>query len=253
MIQPNKLRRRVLDMLYDKQSGHIGGSFSLAEIIAYLYSNYDFVSPSGDKIILSKGHSVPILYAVLHEMGLLTDDDMKTFRECDSRLQGHPDKLRLPLMHATTGSLGQGISIAIGHALAMKNSPNHVFCILGDGEMQEGQIWEALMFAPPRLLSNLTCFVDRNGGQGDGYTKETLDLGDLKAKVQSFGWEVYEIDGHDLSTIEETVKKSSNTCKFVILNTVKGKGVSFMEHPSWHSKNPTKDEYEKAIGELENG
>ena len=140
-INPNKLRKHVLDMVYEKQSGHIGGSFSIAELTAYLYSNYDLLNSNKDKLILSKGHAVPILYAALYELGVI--DTLENFREINSPLQGHPDKIRLPYMHATTGALGQGLSIAIGHALACKtkNLSNSIFCILGDGELQEGQIW----------------------------------------------------------------------------------------------------------------
>ena len=145
-IKANRLREHVLKMVYDKQSGHIGGSFSLAEVVAHLYSTYDIASDKigSCRLILSKGHAVPIIYAALYELGILTEDDISTFREVDSLLQGHPDKLRLPYLHATTGSLGQGLSIAIGHSLAMKlkSLNKHCFCIIGDGEIQEVQIWE---------------------------------------------------------------------------------------------------------------
>ena len=152
MINPNNLRKHVLRMVYEKQSGHIGGSFSIAELIAYLYSNFNLTSneKNAPKLILSKGHSVPIIYAVLYELGYLSDDDISKFREINSPLQGHPDKIRLKYLHATTGSLGQGLSIAIGHAIGLKliKSSNPCFCIVGDGEIQEGQIWEGLMVAP---------------------------------------------------------------------------------------------------------
>lgn len=181
-INPNKLRKHVLDMVYEKQSGHIGGSFSMAEITAYLYNNYDLITPNKDKFILSKGHAVPILYAALYELGHI--DTLDNFREVNSPLQGHPDKERLNLMHATTGALGQGLSIAIGHALACKtkNLDNKIFCVLGDGEVQEGQIWEALMLAPKYKLDNLVCFIDYNKSQNDGYVKDILDMGDLGEK-----------------------------------------------------------------------
>ena len=255
-IQPNKLRQRVLDMIYRKGSGHIGASFSIAELIAYLYSNYDLTSleEKSDKLILSKGHGVPVVYAALREMGVLTDDDLDTFREVDSALQGHPDRLRLPYMHATTGSLGQGLSIAIGHALAMrlKGYDNKVFCILGDGEMQEGQIWEALMLAPKYKLSNLICFVDCNRAQNDGYVKDILDNDVLWDKIDSFGWNTSQINGH----CEEEIKSMLNTTwigdrpQCIIMDTVKGKGVSFMENAEWHAKVPNEEEYNLAMGEL---
>ena len=252
-IDPNKLRKHVLDMVYEKQSGHIGGSFSIAEIVAYLYSNYDLITPNKDKLILSKGHAVPILYAALYELGYI--DTLDNFREVNSPLQGHPDKVRLPYMHATTGALGQGLSISIGHALACKTKglSNSIFCILGDGEIQEGQIWEAFMLAPKYKLDNLVCFIDSNKSQNDGYVKDILDMKDLSAKIESFGWDVYNIDGHDLDQITSTledkyVKVSKPTC--VILNTVKGKGISFMEQPEWHDKAPNQEEYVKSLKEL---
>ena len=171
-INPNVLRKKVIDMVVAKQSGHIGGAFSMAELTSVLYEDFDIGGK--DKLILSKGHAVPIIYAVLHELGQITDEELNLFREIDSPLQGHPDKLRLPLMDATTGSLGQGLSIAIGHSLGKKlrNEEGTVFCILGDGELQEGQIWESLMYYPKTELKNLICIVDWNKGQNDGYSKD---------------------------------------------------------------------------------
>ena len=251
-INPNKLRKHVLDMVYEKQSGHIGGSFSMAEITAYLYNNYDLITPNKDKLILSKGHAVPILYAALYELGYINTLD--NFREVNSPLQGHPDKTRLNLMHATTGALGQGLSIAIGHALACKtkNLDNKIFCVLGDGEVQEGQIWEAFMLAPKYELDNLVCFIDYNKAQNDGYVTEILDMGDLKAKIKSFGWDTYIIDGHDLKDIDSVMLglKDHKKPVCVILDTVKGKGVSFMEEPEWHAKAPNKEEYLQSLKEL---
>tara|TARA_R110001592_G_scaffold171881_1_gene410317 strand:- start:4660 stop:5448 length:789 start_codon:yes stop_codon:yes gene_type:complete len=251
-IDPNNLRKHVLDMVYSKQSGHIGGSFSIAEIIAYLYSNYNLIEPLKDKLILSKGHAVPILYAALYELGVI--DTLDNFREVNSPLQGHPDKIRLPYMHATTGALGQGLSISIGHALACKtkNLSNNIFCILGDGEIQEGQIWEAFMLAPKYKLNNLVCFIDSNKSQNDGYVTDILDMGDLSKKVESFGWDVYNIDGHNLdqihSSLENLHKGDKPIC--VIANTVKGKGIPFMEQPEWHAKAPNQEEYIKSLKEL---
>ena len=171
-INPNVLRKKVIDMVVAKQSGHIGGAFSMAELTSVLYEDYDIGGK--DKLILSKGHAVPIIYAVLHELGQISDDDLDLFREIDSPLQGHPDKLRLPLMDATTGSLGQGLSIAIGHSLGknLRGEDGTVFCVLGDGELQEGQVWEGLMYYPKTQLKNLVCIVDWNKGQNDGYSKD---------------------------------------------------------------------------------
>ena len=257
-IRPNNLRKHVLKMVYEVQSGHIGGSFSLAEIIAYLYSNHDVASGEigSSRLILSKGHAVPIIYAALYEVGLLTSDDLAKFREINSPLQGHPDKLRLKYIHATTGSLGQGLSIAIGHALALKlkNLDKKCFCIVGDGEMQEGQIWEALMLAPKFELDNLICIVDSNKSQNDGLVEDILPMGSLTKKIESFGWDVIEIDGNN----EEEVKlgflslfdRQNGIPKCIVANTQKGAGVSFMNDPSWHAKVPDEEEYILALKEL---
>lgn len=258
MINPNNLRKHVLRMVFEKKSGHIGGSFSLAEVISYLYSNFNLTSNEKDspKLILSKGHAVPIIYAVLYELNKITDAELSLFREIDSPLQGHPDKHRLKFLHATTGSLGQGLSIAIGHALGQKirNSQNPVFCILGDGEIQEGQIWEGFMLAPKFKLNNLITFIDYNGAQSDGFVSDMLDLEPLKQKITSFNWNVFSISGHDLKEIENSVKNNLNNqdekpiC--ILLNTKKGKGVSFMQSPEWHAKVPNEEEYKKAVEEL---
>jgi len=257
-IRANKLREHVLKMVYEKQSGHIGGSFSLAEIVAYLYSNYDIASGSvgTSKLILSKGHAVPIIYAALYELGVLSEEEINKFREIDSPLQGHPDKVRLPHMHATTGSLGQGLSIAIGHALAMKlkNINKKCFCIVGDGEMQEGQIWEALMLAPKFNLGNLICLVDSNKSQNDGLVEDILPMGSLIKKIKSFDWDVIEIDGNNEKQVAESIscfcESGNNKPKCIIMNTQKGCGVSFMKDPAWHAKAPNKEEYEMALQEL---
>ena len=251
-INPNILRKKVIDMVVAKQSGHIGGAFSMAELTSVLYEDYEIGGK--DKLILSKGHAVPIIYAVLHETGQISDEDLDLFREIDSPLQGHPDKLRLPLMDATTGSLGQGLSIAIGHSLGkkLKNEDGTIFCVLGDGELQEGQVWEALMHYPKTKMNNMICIIDWNKGQNDGYTKDfSIMYDNLEERVSSFGWTTKVIDGHDMSEIRksfEDVEVDKPLC--VILDTVKGKGVSFMEHPSWHCKVPTEEEYEIAMKEL---
>lgn len=245
-------------MVYEKRSGHIGGSFSLAEVVAYLYSNFNLTSheKNAAKLILSKGHAVPIIYAVLYELGLITDKDISLFREINSPLQGHPDKTRLKYLHATTGSLGQGLSIAIGHAIGLKLmcSSSPCFCIIGDGEMQEGQIWEAFMLAPKFKLNNLIVFVDYNGSQNDGFVKDTLDLEPITDKILAFNWNIISISGHDMEEIEVAVKKGLDknqekpTC--ILMKTQKGKGVSFLQDPVWHAKVPNEEEYKKALEEL---
>ena len=257
-IRPNNLRKHVLKMVYEKQSGHIGGSFSLAEIISYLYSNHDvaYEGIGTDRLILSKGHAVPIIYAVLYEMGLILTKDLNSFREINSPLQGHPDKQRLKFMHATTGSLGQGLSIAIGHALALKLKKinKRCFCIVGDGEMQEGQIWEALMLAPKFKLDNLICVIDSNKSQNDGLVEDILPMGSLLKKIESFGWDVIELNGNNEEEVEKGFFGLSNRRngipKCIIANTQKGSGVSFMNDPAWHAKVPNKEEYERAVEEL---
>jgi len=250
-INPNKLRKKVLDIVYSKKSGHIGGSFSIAEIISFLYSNYDF--DKENKLILSKGHAVPIVYAVLHELNKITDEDFNLFREINSPLQGHPDKEKLSYIHATTGSLGQGLSISIGHSLAksLKKEDGEIFCIIGDGELQEGQIWEALSYYPKLNLTNMVCFLDWNKHQSDNLVNETIPIYDnLETIINNMGWDCKTINGHDEKEIENCLNKNRTKPLFVILNTIKGKGVSFMENPSWHSKIPTDEEYKKAIIEL---
>ena len=253
-INPNVLRKKVIDMVVAKQSGHIGGAFSMAELTSVLYEDFDIGGK--DKLILSKGHAVPIIYAALHELGQISDEDLDLFREIDSPLQGHPDKLRLPLMDATTGSLGQGLSIAIGHSLGKKlrNEEGTVFCILGDGELQEGQIWESLMYYPKTKLKNLICIVDWNKGQNDGYSKDfSIMYDNLKERISSFGWNTKVIDGHNSQLIREELQLKTDYFEkplCLILDTIKGKGVSFMEDPSWHCKVPTEEEYEIAMKEL---
>ena len=253
-IDPNVLRKKVIDMVYDKKSGHIGGCFSMAELTSVLYEDYDIGGK--DKLILSKGHAVPIIYAVLHELGKISDEELNLFREINSPLQGHPDKLRLPLVDATTGSLGQGLSIAIGHShgKTLRGEDGTIFCVLGDGELQEGQVWEALMYYPKTELKNLVCIVDWNKGQNDGYSKDfSIMYDNLEERIKSFGWDTRVVDGHDVCEIRHHLSVKTEwfdqpLC--LILDTIKGKGVSFMEHPDWHCKVPTDEEYDLAMKEL---
>ena len=255
-LEPNNLRLKVLEMVFNAKSGHIGGSFSLAELCAYLYSNYSLTSPlnlNSDILILSKGHAVPILYASLNLLGKISDEELKTFREIDSRLQGHPHCLDIPELHASTGSLGQGLSIAIGRAIAKKKlgQKGRVFCILGDGEMQEGQVWEALMFLGNQTyLDNLSVILDDNKYQNDKLTSETMCLGDMKMKIESFKINYRRIDGQSMEQIEKTFKDTQDKVSFIHLDTRKGAGIDFMEGLEWHAKVPSKEEYQKAISIL---
>jgi len=250
-LDPNRLRKKVLDMVYKSNSGHIGGSFSIAELISVLYSCYDIGGKN--KLILSKGHAVPVIYAALNELGKISDEELETFRQIDSRLEGHPVKTKLPFLDVTTGSLGQGLSIAIGHALAkkLKEENDLTFCILGDGELQEGQVWEAFMAASNLDLMNLVCFVDLNKAQNDG--ELIFDCENLQYKIQEFGWNCWVIDGHDQEDILSEIEYYDDVRPLcLILDTVKARGVSFMEgNVGWHCSVPTKEEYEKAVKELE--
>ena len=255
-ISANDIRKVSLELVYGSNSGHLGGSFSIAEIIACIYNNFNLSTGKDDKLILSKGHAAPAIYAVLHLLGVLDKEELSTFRQIDSRLQGHPDKVRLPNVVATTGSLGQGISIAIGHALAHKmlKNGNKVFCIVGDGEMQEGQIWESIMLAPKFNLDNLCLIIDLNGAQNDGNVDDVLplDLGlPIQDKISSFGWDVHLIDGHDIDKINSLITSHiPKAPRCIVAKTQKGKGVSFMESFEWHAKAPNKAQYDAAIQEL---
>ena len=247
-IDPNKLRLHVLDMVYKSQSGHIGGSFSLAELIASLYTEFPgLIEDNQDILILSKGHAVPILYAVFYELGLI--DSIDSFREINSNLQGHPVHKGLKYLHATTGSLGQGLSIAIGHALAYRLEGKHhkVFCIIGDGEIQEGQVWEAFMMAAKYKLDNLICILDNNGSQSDGKVEDIMPLRDINQKLDSFGWHVYDLDGDN-----PNMNGWFHGPTFINLHTKKASGVSFMEENGmvWHAKAPNSEEYNRALNEL---
>lgn len=252
MIDPNKLRLHVLNMIYKSQSGHIGSSFSLAEIIAYLYEHYPTLIDNEDKLILSKGHGVPILYAVLYELGIIKSLD--NFREINSPLQGHPQHRLLPAVNATTGSLGQGLSIAIGHALASKkkNINNKIFCIIGDGELQEGQIWEALLLAPKLKLNNLICIIDHNSKQNDGYLHYDYTDKSAYEKFHYMGWYVHVCcDGHDFDILEESFRKKHDYApKLIIANTKKNAGIESFGNENWHGTLPTKDQYEKMVESL---
>ena len=257
------IRVDIIEMLCASGSGHPGGSLSIADIFSYLYFsgvlNIDPKDPGKkdrDRVVLSKGHACPVLYATLAEKGYFDKSELKTLRKYGSMLQGHPDMNKTPGVDMTTGSLGQGLSCAVGMALGAKldNSDAKVFAILGDGECDEGQIWEAAMSARHYKLDNLIAIVDLNGLQIDGFTKDVMDTSALAEKWKSFGWKVFEIDGHDLDILEETIKKGisvkgSPVC--IVASTTKGKGVTFMENIcAWHGTAPSEEDREKAICDI---
>ncbi len=258
------LRVDIIRMIEAAGSGHPGGSLSVVDLLAVLYTKFlrhqpdhpDW--PDRDRFILSKGHACPALYAVMARMGYFPKEDLLTLRKLGSPLQGHPDRLRLPGIEASTGSLGQGLSIAIGLALAAKmdKKDRRVWCVLGDGEMQEGQTWEAVLAAPKFALDNLVTIVDYNGGQIDGPVKEIMDLAPLADKFKAFNWNTLVIDGHDLKAIEKAFNeacRAKDRPTMIVAKTVKGKGVSFMENNiAWHGRAPNKDEADKAVKEIKN-
>jgi transketolase len=257
------IRIDIIEMLCAAGSGHSGGSLSMADVFAYLYFSKKFkLGPSSmnsaerDRVVLSKGHACPVLYAALAQKGYFDKSHLLTLRKYGSILQGHPDMNKTPGVEITTGSLGQGLSCAIGMALGAKMDglKSQIFAILGDGECNEGQVWEAAMAAAHYKLGNLTAIVDRNGLQIDGYTKDIMGTEPMADKWASFGWHVIEIDGHDFEQIENAINKAiNNTGKpvCIIANTVKGKGVSFMEDRcEWHGKTPSDEEKEKAVCEI---
>jgi transketolase len=260
-------RVQIIRMLTHAGSGHPGGSLSVIDLlvaIAFGRLRHDPRRPhwpDRDRLVLSKGHAVPALYTVMARAGYFPEEQLVTLRKLGSPLQGHPDRVALPGIEAATGSLGQGLSIACGMALGLRmaGSPARVYCILGDGEVQEGQVWEAAMSAP-RLgqplhsLDNLTVIIDYNKIQLDDFTARVLDLEPLVAKWQAFGWAVLEIDGHDLPQIDKALGQAEATRgrpTLVVAHTVKGKGVSFMENnPEWHGKAPKPAEAVGAIREI---
>lgn len=256
-----QLRRDVIEMTYKAQSGHPGGSCSLADIMAYLYFNrmrYDVNEPKAlkrDRLVLSKGHAAPIWYAALAEAGFFPREEMLHLREIGHLLQGHPC-VHIPGVDATTGSLGFGLSIAAGMAAAAKMDglDVKVHAIVGDGEQGEGQIWEAAMAAPNLKLDNLTVILDRNKYQNDGRTEDIMPLEPLADKWRAFNWNVVEIDGHDLDQIDAAFA-AADACKgrptLIYANTIKGKGCSYMlDQPQLHYTPPTKEQYESALEEL---
>ena len=260
----NRMRIEIVKMIGAAASGHPGGSLSEVELLAALYFRVMRHNPkdSGwrdrDRFVLSKGHGCPALYAVMAEAGYIDPAILPTLRKLNSPLQGHPDRRLLPVLEASTGSLGQGLSVGIGMALAARldQLDYHTFVMTGDGEIQEGQNWEAAMFAPYHKLDNLTLIVDHNHQQLDGFTKDILDVDPLPAKFASFGWNAVEIDGHNFDEVIPALEKaranSSGKPTAIVANTIKGKGVSFMENnPKWHGVAPKPEEVVAAVKELE--
>lgn len=257
-----EIRKGALTAVYTAASGHPGGSLGIAELLAYLYFEEMHVDPKNpkdpdrDRFVLSKGHTSPALYAALAEKGFFPKEDLKTFRQKDSYLQGHPDMKHIPGVDMSTGSLGQGISAACGMALSGKISEKkyRVWTILGDGECEEGQVWEAAMFAAHYGLNNLCAFVDFNGLQIDGPVTEVMNPTPLDTKFAAFGWNTLVIDGHDFDQIASAVDAAKRSAKptAVICKTIKGKGVSYMENVcSWHGSAPKTEQYEQGMRELE--
>ena len=257
------IRTDIIEMISEAGSGHPGGSLSCADILTALYFgevlNHDSAdprSPERDRFILAKGHAAPALYATLANAGYLPREELKSLRKLGSRLQGHPDSNLLPAIEVSTGSLGQGLSISAGVAcgLRLQDSGAFVFTLLGDGECEEGQVWEAAMFAAHQGLDHLIAIIDNNNLQIDGKCTEVCSPEDLGSKFEAFGWKVYTVDGHDIPQLIDVLseaKASTGAPKVIIAKTTKGKGVSFMEdNVSWHGKAPNAEETVQALEEL---
>ncbi len=257
-----EIRKGIIEAVYSNKSGHPGGSLSIADIITVLYfkeMNIDPKNPKDenrDRLVLSKGHCAPALYSALSNRGFFDTQELQTLRNIESRLQGHPDMKKIPGVDMTTGSLGQGLSSANGMAIAGKldNKEYRVYCILGDGEIEEGQIWEAAMASNKYKLDNLCVIVDNNNLQIDGTIEEVMSSYPIDEKFRSFGFQIINIDGHNIQEIIDAFDVARNikdkpTC--IIAKTVKGKGVSFMEDKAeWHGKSPNEEQYRKAMEEL---
>ncbi|MBE6700805.1 MAG: transketolase [Ruminococcaceae bacterium] len=257
-----KIRLGALECVYNANSGHPGGSLSIADVLAYLYFDKMNIDPDNpkddnrDRFVLSKGHTSPALYSALALRGFFSTELLKTFRREGSILQGHPDMKNVPGVDISTGSLGLGISTACGMALSGKVSKKdyRVYAVMGDGELEEGQVWEAAMFAGHYKLDNLTAFVDFNGLQIDGKITEVMNPTPIDEKFKAFGWNALVIDGHNFDEIEKAVAEAESykgKPTVIICKTVKGKGVSFMEdRAEWHGSAPNKEQYETAVAEI---
>ncbi len=262
-IMSLNIRKSIIDSVHSAKAGHPGGSMSAADLLTYLYFEKMNIDPAAprkadrDRFVLSKGHAAPVLYAALAHRGYFPVEELLTLRKTDSRLEGHPDMKGIPGVDMSSGSLGQGISAACGMALSGKHFGDsyRVYALLGDGECEEGQVWEAAMFAAHKKLSNLTAFVDFNGLQIDGPIAEVNNPAPFEEKFAAFGWNVITVNGHDFEEIEAAVaaaEKVTDKPTAVIMNTVKGNGVSFMENQcSWHGKAPNDEQHAAAIAELD--
>ncbi len=258
----NKIRQAIVETLVEAGSGHSAGSLGMADIFTAFYFhilNHDPINPAWserDRLILSNGHICPVLYATMAYAGYFPIEELKTLRKINSRLQGHPHRFSLPGVETTSGPLGCGLGQAIGMALAAKldNKKHWVYCLMSDGEHNEGNVWESAMFAAKHRLNNLIAVVDRNNIQISGFTEEVMPLEPLKEKYEAFGWHVKEIDGHNFEQIVDAVNEAKAIYEkpsVIISHTIPGKGVSFMERNYlWHGKPPTKEEAEKALKEL---
>lgn len=258
----NDIRIEIIEQVYNANSGHPGGSLSCADILAVLYfnqMNIDSENPNAkgrDRFVLSKGHCAPALYATLARKGYFDKELLKGFRKVESNLQGHPDMKKVPGVDMSTGSLGQGLSAAVGMAIGskMEHEGYRVYCLLGDGELEEGQVWEAAMSASKNKLDNLCAIVDYNTLQIDGNVEEVAGLIDIKEKFESFGFNVIEVNGHDIEALIHafnSAKHQKDMPSVIIAHTIKGKGVSFMEGKAeWHGKAPNQEQYEEAINKL---
>ena len=261
----NRMRCNIVGMTTEAGSGHPGGSLSAADIMTALwfgdimkYRANDPTWEQRDRFILSKGHAAPVLYAAMVEAGYFEASELSTLRKLGSRLQGHPDRLKLPGVEVSTGSLGQGLSVATGMALglAMNGGTQKVYCLLGDGECQEGQVWEAALYAAQRKTANLIAVIDNNELQIDGSLSEICDLGDFSEKFKQFGWWTQDVDGHDMGALIQALREAQDTSfagpRVIIAHTVKGKGVSFMENTcDWHGRAANEEECKSALAELE--
>lgn len=264
----NRIRQHIVGMITNAKSGHPGGNLSAVEVFTVLYKKIMKICPEWDadpefmdrdRFVLSKGHASAVLYSVLAECGYFDVEELMTFRQLHSRLQGHPSRGHLPGIEVSSGSLGQGLSMACGMALGLKldKKDSRVYVLMGDGEMQEGQVWEGMMNAAHHKLDNLIAFVDRNRLQIDGDIEEVKSLGSLSKKIAGFGWQVIEVDGHNVEKVYEAIKQAQELNKehqapvAIIANTVKGRGVWFMENNAgWHGVAPSEEECEKALAEL---
>jgi transketolase len=257
-----RMRLDIVEMIAEAGSGHPGGSLSAADIVSTLFfgvMKHDPERPDWDerdRFVLSKGHAAPVLYSALAEAGYFGRDHLATLRKLGSILQGHPDSKKVPGVEVSTGSLGQGLAVANGIALGLRldGSDARVFCLLGDGELQEGEVWEAAMFAVHHGLSQVTAIVDYNGLQIDGACEDVMSLGEIEMKLAAFGWNVIEVDGHDVEALIEAFAKAGDSERptALVASTVKGSGVSFMEgEAGWHGKAPSAEETTQACTELE--